>query len=98
MNPPISSIGIDTGTWTSGNWPVSTQSISGALIIPARMDNRHPRSGAAAMKAPVRIPVAPMTRPSTSISNVAASPIRAPPASDCHGVKMVSMRVTAGWS
>ncbi len=43
MNPPTSSIGMDTGTWTSGIRPVIACTASGPLIIPrstaARAEN-----------------------------------------------------------
>ena len=84
---PRSSIGIDTGTSTAGIWPVTASTASGPLIMPASSASRQPVSGCAdGVSTPARIPVAPMIRPSVSISSTEANPISTPPPSDCHGV------------
>mmetsp|Transcript_24440 Transcript_24440/g.45516 ORF Transcript_24440/g.45516 Transcript_24440/m.45516 type:complete len:221 (-) Transcript_24440:1265-1927(-) len=92
ISPPITSIGVEIGTCTTGICPVTASTTTGPLIMPSSIATRQAQSAlSAGVKSPARMPVAPITRPIVAINKTAASPIKAPPPSDCSGVKTVSI-------
>jgi hypothetical protein len=88
-------MGVETGTVISGIAPVASQKTAGPVTMPRSSAARQVKSWVeAGAKRPARIPVAPMTRPSTSIRSTADSPIRTPPPRLAQGVKAVSYIVS----
>ena len=76
----------------AGISPETSQTRAGPVTIPARSAARQAKSrDVAGWIRPTRMPVAPITRPSVSISRVEATPIRMPPDNEASGVNAVSI-------
>ena len=92
IKPPIKSIGIEAGTLISGISPRKKKCAAGPVIMPNIKAARQEKSlRLAGAKTPVKMPVAPITRPKVSINRTAERPIKIPPVAERSGVNSVSI-------